>query len=93
MALSYKSKRRWSVVILIIGLPAYLIVAVNIVALFDRPPVLVEFAVYVGLGIVWILPFKRVFQGIGQPDPDTQNLGAQKPDKPTPDKQESDTRS
>jgi len=70
MALSYKARRRWSVVILVVGMPIYLVVAVNIVALFERPPALVELAVYVGLGIVWILPFKRVFQGIGQPDPD-----------------------
>jgi len=77
MALSYKARRRWSVVILVVGMPIYLVVAVNIVALFNRPPALVELAVYVGLGIAWILPFKRVFQGIGQPDPDAP--AAQKP--------------
>ena len=53
-----------------IGLPVYLVLAVNIVALFGRPPALVELGIYVGLGIIWILPFKRVFSGIGQADPD-----------------------
>ena len=70
MALSYKARRRWSLVVLLIGLPLYIIVAVNLVALFDRPSILVELAVYVGLGVIWALPLRFVFKGIGQPDPD-----------------------
>jgi len=35
-------------------------------ARFGRQPILVEVAVYVGLGILWILPFKRVFSGVGR---------------------------
>jgi len=73
MALSYKARRRWSVVILLIGLPIYIVIALNIVALFDRPSVLVELAIYIVLGVVWVLPFKSVFRGIGQPDPDQKN--------------------
>ena len=69
MALSFKARRRWSLVILLVGLPIYIIVALNVVALFDRPSILVELAIYVGLGIVWALPFKAVFRGIGQADP------------------------
>jgi hypothetical protein len=30
----------------------------------------VEFLVYVGLGIVWALPFKAIFRGVGKADPD-----------------------
>ncbi len=70
MPLSYKARKRWSLVILLIGLPLYIVVAVNLVDLFDRPPLWVEFVIYVGLGVVWILPFKFIFKGIGQPDPD-----------------------
>jgi uncharacterized membrane protein YuzA (DUF378 family) len=70
MALSYKSRRRWSVVILLVGLPLYIILAVNLVALFGRQSILVELVIYVVLGIVWILPFKSIFRGIGQADPD-----------------------
>lgn len=70
MGLSYKARRRLSVLILLIGLPVYIVVAVNIVALFDRPSFLVELLVYVGLGILWVLPLKSIFKGIGQPDPD-----------------------
>ena len=45
MALSYRARRRWALVILLVGLPLYVIVAVNLVALFERPSVLVELAV------------------------------------------------
>lgn len=74
MALSHKARRRWSLVILLIGLPLYVVVAVTLVnwlgVKFGRPPILVELAVYVSLGIVWALPFKYVFRGVGQADPD-----------------------
>lgn len=70
MALSYKARRRWSLVILLIGLPIYIVVAVTLVNLLPRPNVLLELVIYVALGIVWALPFKFVFKGIGQADPD-----------------------
>ena len=70
MALSYKARRRWSLVILLVGLPLYIIAAVSIVNALGRPPFIVELLVYVGLGIVWILPFKAVFRGVGKADPD-----------------------
>jgi len=70
MALSYKARRRWSLVILLIGMPLYVVAAVNVVDLFERPSILVELLIYVALGIVWILPFKFIFKGVGQADPD-----------------------
>ncbi|MBK1635213.1 DUF2842 domain-containing protein [Rhodovulum adriaticum] len=70
MPLSYKARRRWSLVILLIGLPAYIVIAVTIMNLFERPPFWVELLVYVALGIVWALPFKFIFRGIGKADPD-----------------------
>ena len=69
MALSYQARKRWALVILLIGLPVYLVAAVTLVDWFDRPPFLVELAVYIGLGVLWALPFRFVFKGIGQPDP------------------------
>ena len=69
MALSYKARRRWSLVILLIGLPAYIVAAVAVIALFDRPPFWIELVIYVGLGIIWAIPFKFVFKGVGQEDP------------------------
>ena len=70
MALSYKTRRRLSLLILVVGLPLYIVVAVNVVGLFDRPSIWLELLIYVGLGILWALPFKAVFKGVGQPDPD-----------------------
>jgi uncharacterized protein DUF2842 len=71
--LSYKARRRWALVILIIGLPLYIIVATTLAGWLSPLPVLVELALYVGLGVAWILPFKSVFRGIGQADPDADN--------------------
>ena len=47
MALSYKARRGWALVILLIGLPVYIIAAVSLIALIDRPSVLVELLIYV----------------------------------------------
>ena len=70
MPLSYKARRRWSLVILLVGLPVYIVAAVTVSNLLNRPPMLVELAIYIGLGVVWALPFKYIFKGIGQADPD-----------------------
>lgn len=70
MALSYKSRRRWALIILLIGLPVYIVVAVTVVNMLDRPSILVELMVYVVLGFLWALPFKFIFKGVGQADPD-----------------------
>jgi hypothetical protein len=72
MALSYTARRRWALAILLIGMPLYVVAAVNVIDLFERPSIPVELAVYVGLGILWILPFRFIFRGIGQPDPDAK---------------------
>ena len=68
--LSYKARRRLSLLILLVGLPLYIVVAVNVIAFFDRPSILVEVLVYVSLGVLWAFPFKYVFRGVGQADPD-----------------------
>lgn len=70
MALSYKARKRLSLLVLVVALPAYIVAAISVVALFDRPSFLVELGIYVGLGILWALPFKALFKGVGQPDPD-----------------------
>lgn len=73
MSMSYKSRRRWSLVILLIGLPIYIVAAVSIVNMLERPSLLVELAIYVGLGLLWALPFKSVFKGVGRADPDASD--------------------
>ena len=76
MALSYKARRRWALVILLVGMPVYVVSVVSLLALFDRPSLLLEFVVYVGLGILWILPFRFIFRGIGQADPNAKADGS-----------------
>ncbi|MFL4471920.1 DUF2842 domain-containing protein [Tateyamaria armeniaca] len=68
--MSYRARKWLAGLILVFGLPLYIVMAVNIVALFDRPSILVELLIYVGLGVIWAIPLKYVFKGIGQPDPD-----------------------
>lgn len=72
MTLSYKARRRWSLVILLIGMPLYVVVAVTVVNWLDRPPFWLELLVYVLLGFLWILPFRAVFRGVGKADPDAK---------------------
>ena len=72
MALRYKTRRWLSLLILLVGLPLYIIACVTVVNLLGRPHILIELLVYIGLGIAWILPFKNVFRGIGQADPDAE---------------------
>ena len=65
-----RRSRAW--VALLIGLPAYIVAAVTILNWLDRPPLWVELLVYVALGVVWALPFKAVFKGVGKADPDAE---------------------
>ncbi|MDT2075547.1 MAG: DUF2842 domain-containing protein [Planktomarina sp.] len=73
MALSYKARKRWSLIILVIGLPLYAGLVVNFIAILPALPKVLELIMYVFLGIAWIIPLKYVFQGIGQADPDADN--------------------
>lgn len=75
MALSWKARRRWSLVILLVGLPIYIVAAVTILNAIDRPPFWVELAVYLALGLVWALPFKAIFKGVGKAAPEADDGG------------------
>lgn len=79
MAFAYKTRRRLSLLILLVGLPLYIVAAVTIVNLLDRPPVWVEVPVYVLLGFLWMVPFKFVFIGIGQADPEKKQAEEETP--------------
>ena len=70
MTLSYKTRKRLSLLILLVGLPLYIAAAVFVVSLFERPSIFVELLVYIGLGVLWALPFRAVFRGVGKADPD-----------------------
>lgn len=74
MALSHKTRKRLSLFILLIGLPVYIALMVGIMGLiydnFGQPPLLVELAIYVILGVVAFFPLKPVFLGTSREDPD-----------------------
>jgi len=73
MALSYTARRRWALVILLLGLPIYIIAAIVLLSLFERQDVWIELGIYVGLGVIWAIPFRMIFRGIGQADPTVQD--------------------
>jgi len=64
--MSYKLKRRLSLLILVVGLPMYIILIVNLISSFDRPNFVVELLIYLLSGVVWAFPLKSVFRGVGQ---------------------------
>ena len=68
--MSYKARRFWSIMVLVVGLPVYIVVAVNLVEMLDRPSFLVELIIFVVLGFLWMVPLKFVFKGVGKADPD-----------------------
>lgn len=70
MALSYKARKRLALLILLIGMPVYVVLAVTVMNRLPRLPIWAEVPVYILLGLAWIFPFKAVFKGIGQADPD-----------------------
>jgi len=75
MALSYKSRRRWALIILVIGLPIYILLAIAIMSrTVGQFPLLIELLIYIALGIGWTFPLKFVFMGVGQPDPDAKRF-------------------
>lgn len=70
MALTYKTRRRLALFLLVVWLPLYIVAAVTIIGMVDRLPFIIELVVYVSLGLLWAVPFKPVFKGVGKADPD-----------------------
>lgn len=77
--MTYRTRKRLAILILVVGLPLYIVAAVTIVGMFERPNVWVELAIYVALGILWALPFRRVFRGTARPDPEGPDPEADDP--------------
>ena len=70
MALAYKTRRRLALLILVVGLPVYIVVVSSIMTMFDAPPPWLGILLYAVFGVLWALPFKTIFQGVGKADPD-----------------------
>ena len=69
MRLSYKRRRGLALLVLVIGLPVYIVVVVSMLGWIGRLPAALELLAYVVLGVVWVLPLKAVFKGVGKADP------------------------
>ena len=69
MRFSYRNRRILAVLALVVVLPVYVVVVVNVMSRFDRLPALLELTVYVIAGIAWVFPLRSLFIGIGKPDP------------------------
>lgn len=67
--MTYRARKFWSAIVLVVGLPLYIVVALSVVGLFERPSIWVELVIYVVLGVLWALPFRKLFLGIGRADP------------------------
>ena len=75
MALSYKARKRLALLILVVGIPVYIVTCVSLMNWLypdplNRPSIFVELGIYVGMGVLWAIPLKSVFKGVGQADPD-----------------------
>ena len=57
-------RKRFAYLILIVFLPAYVVFAVTVISFVDRLNLLLEFLVYVFLGIAWVYPFKFILKGL-----------------------------
>ncbi len=68
--MTYRTRRLLSLLLLLVGLPVYIVVAITVVGWFDRPHIVLEVAIYLALGFLWALPFKAVFKGVGREDPE-----------------------
>ena len=64
--LSLKLRKRLALLILMVGLPLYIIVAITILNYLERPGIFLELGIYIILGIVWAFPFKFIFKGVGK---------------------------
>ncbi|WP_102225011.1 DUF2842 domain-containing protein [Acidimangrovimonas sediminis] len=71
MALGYRARKRLALLVLVVGLPAWIALAWWITSLLPAEmPAWIEFAVYVVLGVIWAVPLRFLFLGVAQPDPE-----------------------
>ena len=65
---SYRLKRLFALLVLLLWLPVYIVLVLNLLTFFERPNLLIELLIYVTVGVFWSWPFKSLFKGIGQPN-------------------------
>ena len=70
---SYKTRKRLALLILLVGLPLYVVAVVTFLnwtgRTWGRLPLWAEVPLYAALAFGWALPFRGIFRGVGQADP------------------------
>lgn len=65
-----RARKRWSLVVLLVWMPLYLAAAWWLLNWIDdrwgRLPIWAELPLYVLLAFLWVIPFRRVFSGVGR---------------------------
>ena len=65
---SYRLKRLFALLVLLLWLPLYIVLVLNLLTFFERPNLFIELLIYIIVGVFWAWPFKSLFKGIGQPN-------------------------
>ena len=65
---SYRLKRLFALLVLLLWLPLYIVLVLNLLTFFERPNLFIELLIYIIVGVFWAWPFKVLFKGIGQPN-------------------------
>ena len=65
---SYRLKRLFALLVLLLWLPLYIVLVLNLLTFFERPNLFIELLIYIIVGVFWAWPFKGLFKGIGQPN-------------------------
>ena len=73
MKINYKTRRVVSLLILLVGLPLYVVLVVSGMTLLVNLPKFIELIIYLFFGVVWVFPLKFIFRGVGQSDPSNQS--------------------
>ena len=73
---SYNNRKRLALVILLVGLPVYVVLVVTLLNWLGRSwgrlPIWAEVPLYAALAFGWAIPFRGIFRGVGQADPDQE---------------------
>ena len=65
---SYRLKRLFALLVLLLWLPLYIVLVLNLLTFFERPNLFIELLIYIIVVVFWAWPFKAIFKGIGQPN-------------------------
>ncbi len=68
--LSYKSRRRLSLLVLLVWLPLYIILAIPLLSMITNWNIWLRVIIYIAAAFIWVLPFRFVFKGVGRADPE-----------------------